>query len=102
GAPVDIGLAGERSREDLATEAGRALAEGDAAAGASPAAADAARLADAALVERAPRRSRLDVDLLRRLVGAATGLGESVARASALAARFEEAPPARGDGRAAA
>jgi len=101
GAPVGIGLAGERSREDLATEAGMALAEADAAAAAALAAADAARLADAALVERAPRRSRLDVDLVRRLVGAAVGLGESVGRASALAARFEAPVRARVDAGAA-
>jgi chromosome segregation protein len=101
GAPVGIGLAAERCREELATEAGRALAEADAAAAASLAAADAARLADAALVERAPRRSRLDVDLLRRLVGAATGLGESVGRASALATRFEAPVRARVDAGAA-
>ena len=101
GAPVGIGLAGERSREDLATEAGMALAEADAAAAAALAAADAARLADAALVERAPRRSRLDVDLVRRLVGAAFGLGESVGRASALAARFEAPVRARVDAGAA-
>ena len=78
-----------------------ALAEADAAAAAALAAADAARLADAALVERAPRRSRLDVDLVRRLVGAAVGLGESVGRASALAARFEAPVRARVDAGAA-
>ncbi len=97
GAPVGVGLAGERSREELATEATRALSEADEAAAAAVAAADAARLADAALVERAPRRSRLDVDLLRRLVGAATGLGASLERASALAARFEAPVRARVD-----
>ena len=101
GAPVGVGLAGERSREDLATEATRALAEADHAAAAAVAAADAARLADAALVERAPRRSRLDVDLLRRLVGAATGLGASLERATALAARFEAPVRARVDAGAA-
>ena len=101
GAPVGVGLAGERSRDDLAAEATRALAEADEAAAASVAAADAARLADAALVERAPRRSRLDVDLLRRLVGAATGLGASLERASALAARFEAPVRARVDAGAA-
>src|SRR6185369_188455 len=92
---------GERSREELATEATRALAEADDAAAAAVAAADAARLADGALVERAPRRSRLDVDLLRRLVGAATGLGASLERASALAARFEAPVRARVDAGAA-
>ncbi len=97
GAPVGVSAAGERNREELATEAGRALAEADDAAAAALAAADAARVADAALVERAPRRSRLDVDLLRRLVGAATALGASLDRASALAARFEAPVRARVD-----
>ena len=61
------------------------------------AAADAARAADAALVERAPRRTALDVDLLRRLVGAAEGVGSLVERAAALASRFEAPVRARVD-----
>ncbi|HEX6725444.1 MAG TPA: AAA family ATPase, partial [Gaiella sp.] len=101
GASVGVGLAGGRTRDELAAEATGALAEADAAAAASVEAADAARLADAALVERAPRRSRLDVDLLRRLVGAASGLGASLERASALAARFEAPVRARVDAGAA-
>jgi chromosome segregation protein len=54
-------------------------------------------VADAALVERAPRRSRLDVDLLRRLAATATALGASLDRASALAARFQAPVRARVD-----
>ncbi len=96
GAPVGAGAARERGREELAEDAASTLALADEAAAASLAAADAARAADAALVERAPRRTRLDVDLLRRLVGAASGLGESLARASALAARFEAPRPRAG------
>jgi chromosome segregation protein len=97
GAPVGPGAAADRSRDELAAEAAAALAEADRAASAALAAADAARAADAALVERAPRRSRLDVDLLRRLVGAAGGLRESLDRASALATRFEAPVRARVD-----
>ncbi len=97
GAPVGVSAAGERRREELAAEADRALSEADDAAAAALAAADAARAADAALVERAPRRSRLDVDLLRRLVGAGTDLGASLDRASALTARFEAPVRARVD-----
>jgi chromosome segregation protein len=101
GAPVGVGAAGQRSREELATEAASALAAADEASVASLAAADAARAADAALVERAPRRSRLDVDLLRRLVAAAEGLGQGLDRASALSVRFEAPVRARVDAGAA-
>ena len=78
-----------------------ALAAAEEAASSARAAADAARAADAALVDRAPRRSRLDVDLLRRLVGAADALGDSLGRASALATRFEAPVRARVDAGAA-
>ena len=101
GAPVGVGVAGARGRNELAADAAGALAEAEEAAAASLAAADHARAADAALVERVPRRSRLDVDLLRRLVGAATELGASLERASALAARFEAPVRARVDAGAA-
>jgi chromosome segregation protein len=97
GAPVGVGAAADRAREDLAADAAAALAEADRAASGARTAADAARAADAALVERAPRRSRLDVDLLRRLVGAAGGLREALDRASALASRFEAPVRARVD-----
>jgi len=101
GAPVAAGGAGERSRDELAAAAATALAEADEAAARATAAADDARAADAALVERAPRRSRLDADLLRRLVGVADGLGDSLERASTLATRFETPVRARVDAGAA-
>ncbi|MCZ7588310.1 MAG: chromosome segregation protein SMC [Gaiella sp.] len=101
GTPVGIGAAGDRTREELSAEAASALAEADEVAAASLAAADAARTADAALVERAPRRGRLDVDLLRRLVAASGGLGQGLGRASALASRFEAPVRARVDAGAA-
>ena len=97
GAPVGIGAAVERSREDLAADASRALADADETARNALAAADAARAADAALVERAPRRTTLDVDLLRRFVRAAEGVGSLVERAAALASRFEAPVRARVD-----
>jgi chromosome segregation protein len=97
GAPVGLSAAGERIREELAVAAAAALAEADDAADASLTAADGARAADAALVERAPRRSRLDVDLLRRLAACAGTLGASLDRASALATRFEAPVRARVD-----
>ena len=97
GAPVGIGAAVERSREDLAADASRALADADETARIALAAADAARAADAALVERAPRRTALDVDLLRRFVRAAEGVGSLVERAAALASRFEAPVRARVD-----
>jgi chromosome segregation protein len=97
GAPVGLSAAGDRTPEELAAAAATALADADAAAAASLTAADAARAADAALVERAPRRSRLDVDLLRRLAAAAGALGTSLDRASRLAARFEAPVRARVD-----
>ena len=97
GAPIGVGAAADRPREDLAAEAVAALAEADRAASAARAAADAARAADAVLVERAPRRSRLDVDLLRRLVDAAGALREALDLASALASRFEAPVRARVD-----
>ena len=97
GAPVGIGAAVARSRDDLAADASRALADADEAARIALAAADAARAADAALVERAPRRTALDVDLLRRFVGTAEGVGSLVERAAALASRFEAPVRARVD-----
>ena len=71
--------------------AAEALARAEEAAVRARVAADAARAAQAALVERAPRRGRLDVDLLERLTGTATALGESLRRAGALAGRFRGA-----------
>jgi chromosome segregation protein len=97
GVPVGLAATGEHTPDELAAAAASALAEADEAAAASLAAAAAACTADAALVERAPRRSRLDVDLLHRLSGTAAALGASLERASALAARFEAPVRARVD-----
>ena len=101
GAVVGSGAAGDRTRDDVAAEAAAALASADEATDRARKADDRARAADAALVERAPRRSRLDVDLLRRLTAAAEGLGESVRRSAGLAARFEAPVRARVDAGAA-
>ena len=101
GAHVSAATAGDRTRDVLAEEATATLAEAEAAAARARLAADAARAADAALVERAPRRSRLDADLLDRLVGVAAALSESLGRASTLAGRFETPTRARVDAGAA-
>ena len=93
GVATVAGTAERRDRDELLAAAAAALREADDAAARARSAADAAHAADAALVERAPRRSRLDVDLLRRLVGATDALGDALARASAGATRFE--PPVR-------
>jgi chromosome segregation protein len=97
GARVGVAAVDGRDRDALARDATAALAEAEAAASHARAAADTARAADAALVERAPRRSRLDVDLVRRLAAAATALSESLASASALTTRFEAPVRARVD-----
>ncbi|HET9287647.1 MAG TPA: chromosome segregation protein SMC [Gaiella sp.] len=97
GAAVGAAAAGDRRRDDLAVEAAEALARAEEAAARARHAADEARAADAALVERSPRRSRLDVDLLERLVGTSASLGDALRRASALAGRFEAPVRARVD-----
>jgi chromosome segregation protein len=97
GTPVAASVAFGRALDELAADAREALAESEAAAERARGSADAARAAEAALRERAPRTARLDLDLVRRLVGAADGLGDSVRRASALAARFEAPVRARAD-----
>ena len=80
-------------RDALARDAHDLLAAADVAAAEARAAADRARATDAALVERAPRRSALDPDLLQRLCAAAESLGAALGAAFGLAARFE--PPVR-------
>jgi chromosome segregation protein len=80
-------------RDALACDAHDLLVAADAAVAEARAAADRARAADAALVERAPRRSALDPDLLQRLCAAAESLGAALEAAVAQAARFE--PPVR-------
>ena len=61
------------------------------------AAADRARDADAALLERAPRRSALDPDMLARLLDAVAGWAPGSTRARQLAARLEAPVRARVD-----
>ena len=97
GVATIVGVAEGRDRDELLAAAAEALRQADEAAARARSAADAAHAADAALVERAPRRSRLDVDLLRRLVGATDALGGALARASAGAKRFEAPVRARVD-----
>jgi chromosome segregation protein len=97
GTPVAASVAVGRPLDELAADARQALVESEAAGERAQAAADAARAAEAALRERAPRTARLDVDLVRRLVGAADGLGDAVRRAAALAVRLEAPVRARAD-----
>jgi len=97
GAPAVVAVTKERTRDELLAAAAEMLRQADEAAERARVAAAAAHAADAALIERAPRRSRLDVDLLRRLVGAADALGEALARAAAGAKRFEAPVRARVD-----
>jgi chromosome segregation protein len=97
GAPVALAGAADRNRAELAAAAAAALSAAEEASARARLAADAARAADAALVERAPRRSRLDVDLLERLVDAAGTLAGSLSRAASLATRFEAPVRARVD-----
>ena len=101
GAPVTVSAAAERTRDELVADAALALREAEAAADQARAASDGARAADAELVDRAPRRSGLDVDLLRRLGRTADVLGDALVRASSLAARFEAPVRARVDAGAA-
>ena len=97
GAPVVVSSSEGRPLAELASDAAEALADSEAAAERARHAADAARASESALRERAPRASRLDVDLLRRLVGAAGALDESVRSASTLAGRLEAPVRARAD-----
>ena len=101
GVPAQSVAVGGLDRAERAAAAATALADADEAAARARAAADAAHAADAALVERAPRRSRLDVDLLGRLVDVTDTLGASLVRAAATATRFEAPVRARVDSGAA-
>ncbi len=76
-------------RDALLRDATESLAAADAAAVVARESADRARIADAALVERAPRRSGLDADLLGRLAGAVGDLhvGLAASRGRGAAAR---------------
>jgi chromosome segregation protein len=93
----DISPEESASREHLVAEAASLLALADGAAADARAAADQARDADAALLERVPRRSALDPDMLVRLCDAVAVLGAGLERAGLLAARLEAPVRARVD-----
>jgi len=93
----DVDPAESASREHLVAEAASLLALADGAAADARAAADRARDADAALLERAPRRSALDPDMLVRLCDAVVVLGAGLERAGLLASRLEAPVRARVD-----
>jgi chromosome segregation protein len=97
GVPTGAGAADGRDPAELVAAAEDAFRAAEAAAARARATADDARAADAALVERAPRRSRLDVDLLRRLVAATGALEACLTRATGAAVRFEAPVQARVD-----
>ena len=97
GVPVGLGATGDRPREELAAEAAGTLATLDEASKRADRAADDARRAEIALVERAPRRASLDVDLLERLAALSTSLADALERATGLAGRFETPIRARVD-----
>ena len=82
GSVDDLPPAEQASREALLAEAASLLTLSEAAAAEARAAADRARDADAALLERAPRRSALDSDMLDRLLDAVGGLGAGLERAA--------------------
>ena len=82
---------------DLTRQAARLLADAEAAARVAREATDRARLAEAALVAKAPRRSGADPDLLGRLGASAELLVTWLGRASTLASRFEAPVRARAD-----
>ena len=84
-------------RETLVAEAASLLERADNAAAEARAASDRARDADASLLERAPRRSALDLDMLARLCDAVAVLGAALERAGLLAARLESPVRARVD-----
>ena len=85
------------SREQLVAEATSLLALAEGAAVEARAAADRARDADAALLERVPRRSALDPDMLARLLDSVDVLGAGLDRARQLASRLEAPVRARVD-----
>jgi chromosome segregation protein len=96
GAVDEIAVDGADTVE-LAREAARLLAEAELSARAAREATDRARMAEAALVARAPRRAGADPDLLGRLGSFAELLVTRLGRASALASRFEAPVRARAD-----
>jgi chromosome segregation protein len=97
GSPESAHVEAGDEPDTLAAEAASLLALAEGAAAEARAAADRARAADAALLERAPRRSVLDTDLLSRLVAAVAALGEGTALAAERAERLEAPVRARVD-----
>jgi chromosome segregation protein len=97
GGSVEGVVVEDGDRTELADAAEASLAASDEAAGVARDAADRARAAEAALVERAPRRGGADPDLLRRLVHAASVLSSSLDRAARLAERLQTPVRARAD-----
>ena len=91
----------DADRRSLVEEAARTLAISEAASLTSREAADRARAADALLVERAPRRSALDGDLLARLVSAVDAIGGALDRATSIGEQLEAPVRARADAGAA-
>ena len=90
---IDLGV----ERETLAAAAAEALEVSDAAAHVAREAADRARAADALLIERAPRRSGLDADLLGRISSSVGTLVAQLERATAIGERLETPVRARAD-----
>ena len=98
GGTVDLSPTDDSSsREELEAQAATLLALADSAAELAREAADRARSADAALLERRPRRSALDPDMLVRLCDAVEVLGSGLDRAVRIAARLEAPVKARVD-----
>lgn len=89
------------SRDQLVDEAAEALTLSETALRVAREAADRARAADALLVERAPRRVGLDVDLLTRLSESVTALTGQLERAETIGSRLEAPVRARADAGAA-
>jgi chromosome segregation protein len=96
-ATTQVASEADASRETLAREAAELLETADRAAVAAREAADRAAAGESALHERAPRRSALDPDLLRRLCAGAASLGGALEAAGAIAARLEAPVAARVD-----
>ena len=92
-----VALDPDGDRETLEREARELLAEAERAAAVAEGASERARAAGAALVERAPRRTRLDADLLRRLRSGAERLGDALDGAAGVCARLEAPLRARVD-----
>ena len=85
------------TREELLVEAASLLTLADTAVADAQTAADRARVAESALLERSPRRSSLDPDLLKRLCDAVVEVGSGLERAASLASRLEAPVRARVD-----